>query len=146
MEEIKKKRHIVEIRNDLYERIKEYCQLNNLKPAKFINEMLEKSFMIELYGETPFTILSKKIQVEEIDPEIQRAINDNFWEMLGDDEKDKPQKYIVPDAMVEEVENSITPPKNESIEQNEKEAQKVIDEHMQKLEQKNNKPTKRRLK
>ena len=66
--------------------------------------------------------------------------------MLGDDEKDKPQKYIVPDAMVKEVENSITPPKNESIEQNEKEAQKVIDEHMQKLEQKNNKPTKRRLK
>ena len=102
--------------------------------------------MVELYGETPFTILNKKIQVEEIDPEIQKAINDNFWEMLGDDEKDKPQKYIVPDAMVEEVENSITPPKNESIEQNEKEAQKVIDEHMQKLEQKNNKPTKRRLK
>jgi hypothetical protein len=41
--------------DNLYRKITDYCKINNLKISKFITEMLRKQFMIEQYGDTPFT-------------------------------------------------------------------------------------------
>lgn len=44
----------ISISEQLYNDIKEYCKLNNLKINVFINELLSKSFIIEKHGESPF--------------------------------------------------------------------------------------------
>lgn len=41
--------------NDLYRKISDYCKINDLKISKFVTEMLRRQFMIEQYGDTPFT-------------------------------------------------------------------------------------------
>lgn len=41
--------------NDLYRKISDYCKINGLKISKFVTEMLRKQFMVEQYGDTPFT-------------------------------------------------------------------------------------------
>lgn len=41
--------------DNLHRKISDYCKINNLKISKFITEMLRKQFMIEQYGDTPFT-------------------------------------------------------------------------------------------
>ena len=42
------------IDDKLYGEIKEYCKINNLKISKFVNDILQKAFLIEKYGEAPF--------------------------------------------------------------------------------------------
>lgn len=146
MEEIRKKGHFVEIRNELYDKIKQYCQLNNLKVVKFINETLEKSFMVELYGETPFStgkMFYKPEEMVQIPTEIQRVIADHWWEMLDNDESKKEEAHEIINETKEE-ENSIN--KENDLSNLDKQAQDIIDEHMKKLEEKSNKPIKRRLK
>ena len=46
----------VEIDEKLYNDIKVYCSLNALKIKAFVNELLKKAFIIEKYGETPFSL------------------------------------------------------------------------------------------
>lgn len=41
--------------DNLHRKISDYCKINNLKISKFVTEMLRKQFMIEQYGDTPFT-------------------------------------------------------------------------------------------
>ena len=94
----------VQIEDELYNDIKEYCKLNKLKIGSFINEILKKSFLVEKYGDTPFTNFSKKM-VENIEPipePIQDVIDNRFCEMLDDD------KVIeVPDELKPEFEENI---------------------------------------
>jgi hypothetical protein len=47
-------KHRIEISDDLYSDILEYCKLNGLKIGSFINDLLTKQFAIEQYGDTPF--------------------------------------------------------------------------------------------
>lgn len=51
----------MEIDKKLYEDIKAYCKLNNLKISDFVNAILRKAFNIEKYGDVP-PIFNKKIQ------------------------------------------------------------------------------------
>ena len=48
-------KHSIQISNELYSEIFEYCKINGLKVSNFITEMVRKQFMIEKYGDTPFT-------------------------------------------------------------------------------------------
>ena len=79
-------KHSVLISEKLFQDIKEYCQYNNLKIGDYINTILKEKFMTEKYGESPFDEFRKKIEdnTVEIDPKIQQAIADNFWEMMDD--------------------------------------------------------------
>ena len=63
----------VQIEDKLYNDIKEYCKLNKLKIGSFINEILKKSFLVEKYGDTPFTNFNKKTvgNIEEISEQKQ---------------------------------------------------------------------------
>ena len=40
----------MEVDKQLYAEIKEYCELNGLKPRDFTNNLLRKAFMEEKYG------------------------------------------------------------------------------------------------
>ncbi len=94
----------VQIEDELYNDIKEYCKLNKLKIGSFINEILKKSFLVEKYGDTPFTNFGKKI-VENIEPipePIQDVIDNHFFEMLDDDKEIK-----VPNELKPEFEQNI---------------------------------------
>ena len=51
---------VVKINSSLYTDIKEYCSLNGLKINSFINELLEKQFAIEKFGDAPFFNYNKK--------------------------------------------------------------------------------------
>ena len=46
---------MVEIDKRLYQEIKDYCKLNNLVIKDFVNKLLKKAFIIEKYGDRPFS-------------------------------------------------------------------------------------------
>lgn len=55
-------KHNVQIDDsELYQQIVEYCKLNELKIGAFITEMVRKQFMIEQYGDVPFTTYETNI-------------------------------------------------------------------------------------
>ena len=58
-------KHTILIDEILYQDIKEYCELNNIKTNVFINKILKKSFMIEKFGESPFENIKKQKDIIE---------------------------------------------------------------------------------
>lgn len=44
----------MEIDKELYKEIKEYCDLNGIKPKEYVNSLLRKAFIEDKYGKTPF--------------------------------------------------------------------------------------------
>lgn len=44
----------MEIDKELYKQIKEYCELNGIKPKEYIHNLLSKAFMEDKYGKSPF--------------------------------------------------------------------------------------------
>lgn len=56
--------HNIRISNDLYNEIKDYCTINNLKINVFVNDLLEKSLKREIYGDIP-SIFTVPIKTEE---------------------------------------------------------------------------------
>lgn len=58
----------VNINEDLYKDIREYCKLNKLTVSVFINDLLKKSFMVEKYDDAP--PFFKKKQEEKIESVI----------------------------------------------------------------------------
>ena len=129
---------VVKIKDTLYQEIKDYCNVNNLKINDFVNDLIQKQFMIEKYGDVPFYKFNQKYinMVEEIPEEIQKVVNEHFDEMLNND-TDYQIKIVEPEKKEET---------SEPIVRVSDEVQKVIDEHMKALNDKNNKPSKRKLK
>lgn len=46
---------MIELDRKLHKDIKEYCQLNGLVMKDFVNKLLKKAFMVEKYGDKPFS-------------------------------------------------------------------------------------------
>ena len=73
---------------NLYRKISDYCKINNLKISKFITEMLRKQFMIEQYGDTPFTtykttiINNSPVSSLTVDVTIEKSYNDKSIEIV----------------------------------------------------------------
>lgn len=110
-------KHMVQIEDELYNNIKDYCKLNNLKITSYVNELLKKEHMISLYGESPFDNFQKKItnNIEEIPEPIQEVINEHFDELIFDKEEPK-EEIIEPvvEPIIEEKpkeENTVIGPK-----------------------------------
>lgn len=128
----------VQIEDELYNDIKEYCKLNKLKISSFINEILKKSFLVEKYGDTPFTNFSKKMAIEtmeSIPKPIQDVIDNHFSEMLDDDKEIEVPNEIKPEFK-ENIEKTIIQP----------EPLYTIEDVVKTNETLINKPKKRRLK
>lgn len=67
-------KHSVSISEKLYNEIKEYCQLNELKLNIFVEDLIRDAFNVERYGATPF---DKKPEIKP--PEQKQPIPDNDY-------------------------------------------------------------------
>ena len=86
----------MEIDKGLYKEIKEYCDLNNLKPRDYIHDLLKRAFMEDKYGKIPPIFTPKEIRendkkfekfVDEVGPEKYADIVNEC--LFGDDDVTK---------------------------------------------------------
>lgn len=70
----------MEIDKKLYGDIKEYCNLNGLKTAEYVNSLLKNAFMLDKYGVSPFskerTVIEHDAFNEAVNNEVKRILND----------------------------------------------------------------------
>lgn len=59
---MEEKKHNIQISDNLYKKIKDYTSINNLKFNTYVENLLKSQFMIDVYGDTPF---SKKEKSKE---------------------------------------------------------------------------------
>lgn len=82
-------KHSVQITDDnFYNELCEYCKINGLKISKFVTEMLRRQFMIEQYGDTPFTtyettvINNNPVSSLTVDVTIEKSDKDELIEIV----------------------------------------------------------------
>ena len=63
-------KHSISISSKLYNDIKNYCALNELKVNTFVEELLRKAFNVEKFGEAPFV----KFREEESRQESRQSV------------------------------------------------------------------------
>jgi hypothetical protein len=129
--------HKIEITDRTYEKLKEYCSLNDLKIGQYADKLIFDGLMIEMYGDVPFTDYRKKIvkefPVEQFEKEyMQQPVP------ITDDETD--------DAKEEEVKPIEAPPIPEEIIERKKALDKEFLENAGVPEKVIRKINKRRLK
>ena len=70
----------MEIDKKLYGDIKEYCKLNGLKTAEYVNSLLKNAFMLDKYGVSPFskehTVIEHDAFNKAVNNEVKRILND----------------------------------------------------------------------
>ncbi len=102
-------KHLVLIYNPLYEKIKEYCDFNGIKVTPFVNELLNKQFSIEKYGESPFSnskeIETLKSVVKDVTQNKETA--SQFLKSAGimNENGELDEKYRNEDTSKDEIEN-----------------------------------------
>lgn len=128
----KETKRSIQISSELYDEIKEFCNLNELKLNKFIQELLKGAFMKEKYGESPFTKWVESPVPEELPYNDIEEKNNEYIEQIA-------ETIALP--IKEEITSSVSAISQNVIEQT-PESQAIIDEHMRQL----NKPKRRRLK
>lgn len=70
----------MEIDKELYKEIKEYCDINGIKPKKYVTELLKKAFMEDKYGISPFkksedVIVSNDAFKDAVNSEVRRILS-----------------------------------------------------------------------
>lgn len=55
----------VNVKEKLYKQIKDYCSINNLPIGEYINDLLQKAFMVDKYGEKPSVLNTPKKKEKE---------------------------------------------------------------------------------
>ena len=115
----------MEIDKKLYEDIKAYCKLNNLKVGEYVNGLLKKAFMEDKYGASPFERFGRKMldgmkEAEETEAQIAKEMEEKGLEpvsmedLIFDESDEKP--FVTP-PVAEIVENKpMNPPSGKSLE------------------------------
>lgn len=83
----------LDIDKKLYNEIKEYCKINNLRIGIFINEILRKGFYIEKYGLSPFSNSSGN--GVDVQTEVPKSTLNNEDTIDKKEEKNKTEKTIL---------------------------------------------------
>lgn len=114
----------MELDKKLYTEINEFCKLNGLKTRDFIHKILKEAFLREKYGDSPFIKVQMTKTAEEealkkineliesqvsLPPEIMEAVDEHFFEMLGEENTPEPQNPK-PIEIVSSVEPVIDEP------------------------------------
>ena len=68
--------HSVLINDKLYDEIKAYCDLNNIKPSTLCNDLLKKSLMELKYGDIPFGVIKNEQINDHISERVIEQINE----------------------------------------------------------------------
>ena len=58
--------HKVEISDKTFEKLKEYCSLNDLKIGQYADKLIYDGLMIEMYGDVPFTNYRKPGEIKSV--------------------------------------------------------------------------------
>lgn len=117
----------MQLDNKLYQEIKEYCELNNLKTRDFIHNILKEAFLKEKYGESPFN--KKNVDVTpnreeildnfirnvtpqiEIENENNEIVSDDFFEFFDEkntlNQNNDIQKEIHDNTQKEELKKEV---------------------------------------
>lgn len=112
----------MEIDKNLYKDIKEYCDLNGLKPREYINGLLKKAFITDKYGDRPFVDFKKEQEEEkEIIKDIEEKTGEEYKpvdtsEIIFDSKKYEPVYDVLQpnlDVKIDFPENTVQ--KNEDI-------------------------------
>ena len=69
--------HKIEISDKTFEKLKEYCQLNNLKIGQKADKLIYDGLMLEMYGDVPFTNYHIKPQQEVPVVEVKGTLNED---------------------------------------------------------------------
>ena len=121
------KNNTISISAELYEKLSEYCKLNNCSIKEFAEKSIDKALTIEMYGNTPFTKYERYVDMgDEKGDMTSIMIYDNkdkqvvrtFVEKITDTKEipDKIQEVI--DEMLEnDKEKASTQEKEEITEQ-----------------------------
>lgn len=70
--------HSILINNDLYNEIKQYCDLNGLKPSVLCNDLLKKALNELKYGDIPFGVIGNEHTNEQKNEQINEQINETL--------------------------------------------------------------------
>lgn len=66
MQNEKTAKHSILIDGNLYEELKNFCQLNNFKLTSYVDHLLRDAFMIDKYGDAPFVNYKKEVTQQPI--------------------------------------------------------------------------------
>lgn len=132
--------HKVEISDKTYEKLKEYCSINDLKIWQYADKLIYDGLMIEMYGDVPFTTYKKPAQ-EMIEIPFPKEIIEKF-----PPEKFEEEYIQQPDPAKEEVKFIEAPPIPEDVIERKKTLDKEILENTGIPAKVVNRITKRRLK
>lgn len=132
--------HKVEISDKTYEKLKEYCSINDLKIGQYADKLVYDGLMIEMYGDVPFTTYKKPPQ-EMIEIPFPKEIIEKF-----PPEKFEEEYIQEPDPAKEEVKFIEAPPIPEDVIERKKTLDKEILENTGIPAKVVNRITKRRLK
>jgi hypothetical protein len=69
----------IEIKDDLFDEINEYCKVNNIENVqKFIEKLVRKSFTIEKFGEKPSIVVTEPPKIE---PKVEKVVEEPILEV-----------------------------------------------------------------
>ena len=118
-------KHNVSISEKLYNDIKEYCRLNELKINVFVEELIRKSFNVEKFGVAPFVR-----QDNPEPPHPKEPVVNEYVKELEAIQKAKTEPVVVEEVKEPEPVEEPAPIKKEEI----KEKPKVVCEPQKKQE------------
>jgi hypothetical protein len=132
--------HKVEISDKTFERLKEYCSINDLKIGQYADKLIYDGLMIEMYGDVPFTNYRKPPQEIKQIP-LPKEVIEKF-----PPEKFEEEYIQQPEPVTEETKFIEAPPIPEDVIERKKTLDKEFLENTGIPTKVVNKITKRRLK
>lgn len=115
----------IEIKDKLYKSINEYCIFNGINTLSYINDLINKGYMIDKYGDKP-SILQKesnnKKEEEKVDIIVVDDIPKNIEEKPKRKYNKKPKENISKEPIIDK-------PINDNVEQND-----IIQEEVKEVE------------
>lgn len=99
--------HKIEISDKTFEKLKEYCQLNDLKIGQQADKLVYDGLMLEMYGDVPFTSYHIKPK-QEVPADVKRVMMEaqtpeEFEQnYLAEPEPIKKEEHDKPETIVEE--------------------------------------------
>lgn len=75
--------HKIEISDKTFEKLKEYCQLNDLKIGQQADKLIYDGLMLEMYGDVPFTTYKKPVKEKDELETVTEAVDEHLNDIVG---------------------------------------------------------------